>query len=232
MAGHLRGDEILSEVGAVVKRVSRAEDGCFRYGGGEFCIVLPNCTEERARDIYFARLRAEIESLEAGRADRLSWAERPLDELVRFIVDRYHSELRLELPELVALAEKVEDRHAEKSTCPRGLAAHLGQVYEAVLSHLAKEEEILFPMIVDGLGARAGSPIQVMEHEHLDHARNLRRTRELAHDFVPPQEACTTWQALYLRLDNLEAELMEHIHLENNVLFPRALSAGGGLTSR
>ena len=189
MAGHLRGDEILSEVGAVVKRVSRAQDGCFRYGGGEFCIVLPNCTEERARDIYFARL---------------------------------------ELPELVALAEKVEDRHAEKSTCPRGLAAHLGQVHEAVLSHLAKEEEILFPMIVDGLGARAGSPIQVMEHEHLDHARNLRRTRELAHDFVPPQEACTTWQALYLRLDNLEAELMEHIHLENNVLFPRALSAGAG----
>ena len=63
-----------------------------------------------------------------------------------------------------------------------------------------------------------------MLHEHHEHARNLQRTRDLAHDFVPPAEACTTWEALYLRLGILEADLMEHIHLENNVLFPRALN--------
>jgi diguanylate cyclase (GGDEF)-like protein len=61
--GHLRGDQILGEVGAVVKRISRAEDGCFRYGGDEFCIVLPNCVEERARDIYFERLKAGLRQL-------------------------------------------------------------------------------------------------------------------------------------------------------------------------
>jgi regulator of cell morphogenesis and NO signaling len=197
----------------------------FHREGLDYCCGGKRSLEEacRERGLASATILAEIESLEPGRADRLSWAERPPAELVRFIVDRYHSELRLELPDLVALADKVEDRHADKPTCPRGLAAHLRQVHEAVLSHLAKEEEILFPMIIAGMGARAGSPIQVMEDEHLEHARNLRRTRELAHDFVPPAEACTTWQALYLRLDNLEAELMEHIHLENNVLYPRAL---------
>ena len=66
-------------------------------------------------------------------------------------------------------------------------------------------------------------PVQVMEQEHQDHGANLKRLRALAHDFVAPPEACATWQALYLGLEELERMLMEHIALENNVLFPRAL---------
>jgi regulator of cell morphogenesis and NO signaling len=66
-------------------------------------------------------------------------------------------------------------------------------------------------------------PIRVMLQEHDDHGANLARTRALTTDFVPPPEACTTWRALYGALEKLEADLMEHIHLENNVLFPRAL---------
>ena len=62
-----------------------------------------------------------------------------------------------------------------------------------------------------------------MEHEHREHAKNLARLRELAGGFVPPEEACESWRALYLGLAQLESELMQHIHLENNVLFPRAL---------
>jgi regulator of cell morphogenesis and NO signaling len=151
------------------------------------------------------------------------WTDRPLEELVGFIVDRYHATLRRELPELVALAEKVETRHADKRTCPRGLAAHLRGVHEGVLDHLAKEEQVLFPMILAGHGAHAWGPVHVMEQEHRDHAANLQRIRDLTANLVPPPEACTSWKALYLRLDELEAELMEHIHLENNVLFPRAL---------
>ena len=64
-----------------------------------------------------------------------------------------------------------------------------------------------------------------MEAEHVDHGENLARMRALAGDLVPPPEACTTWRALYLGLGTLERELMEHIHLENNVLFPRVLMA-------
>jgi len=70
-----------------------------------------------------------------------------------------------------------------------------------------------------------GGPIQVMEAEHTDHGENLAHMRTLAGDLVPPPQACTTWRALYLGLLQLERELMEHIHLENNVLFPRALMA-------
>ncbi|MCA9587981.1 MAG: hemerythrin domain-containing protein, partial [Myxococcales bacterium] len=87
------------------------------------------------------------------------------------------------------------------------------------------EEQVLFPAIHGGrLGAPVHMPIRVMMQEHDDHGENLRRMRELATGYVPPPEACATWRALYAGLEKLEAELMEHIHLENNVLFPRALN--------
>ena len=152
------------------------------------------------------------------------WDLRPLPELITFIVDHYHHRLRLTLPELIAMAEKVESRHGEKATCPRGLAAHLHRVHAEVLDHLMKEEGVLFPMILAGRGAAAVGPVHVMEMEHDDHKRNLDVLRTMTTRFVPPAEACVTWRALYLGLAQFEQELMEHIHLENHVLFQRALT--------
>ena len=94
---------------------------------------------------------------------------------------------------------------------------------QVAVDHLAKEEQILFPLIRAGRGPLAGGPIHVMEAEHEDHRENLERTRRLAGNLVAPPEACATWRALCLGLVDLERELMEHIHLENNVLFRRAL---------
>jgi len=152
-----------------------------------------------------------------------SWAGRPSSELIDFILQRYHAGLRDEVAGLLALAEKVERVHAEKPACPRGLAAHLGQVLSALESHLDKEEQILFPLIRAGGGADARTPISVMMREHEDHGASLSRTRELTNDLVAPPEACGSWRALYQGLARLETDLMEHIHLENNVLFPGAL---------
>jgi regulator of cell morphogenesis and NO signaling len=171
-----------------------------------------------------ATVLAELEA-PAAEDDLTAWSERPAPELVRHIVTRYHEALRRDLPALIAMAEKVEARHADKPTVPLGLANHLRVMHLAVLDHLGKEESILFPAILSGRGAMCGGPIQVMEAEHVDHGQNLARMRALAGDLVPPPEACTTWRALYLGLATLERELMEHIHLENNVLFPRVLMA-------
>lgn len=154
-----------------------------------------------------------------------SWTDRPLDELIDFILARYHAPLRQDVAGLIELARKVERVHAEKATCPRGLTDHLEGVLDALESHLGKEEQILFPLIRSGHGARAHMPVKVMMSEHEDHGESLRRTRELTADLVAPPEACTSWRALYGGLARLEGELMEHIHLENNVLFPRALDA-------
>jgi regulator of cell morphogenesis and NO signaling len=157
--------------------------------------------------------------------DQRRWDEAPITALVEHIQTVYHARLREQLPALIAMARRVETRHADKASCPRGLAAHLEAMHEAVLEHLQKEEQILFPMIVGGMGRRAGGPVHVMEVEHEHHGQNLERVRRLTTDLVPPDEACTTWRALYLGLQQLEQELMEHIHLENNVLFRRALVA-------
>ena len=151
------------------------------------------------------------------------WTERPVDDLVRHIVEHYHARLREQMPALVAMAERVEVRHADKPSVPRGLAAHLARMQEAAFAHLEKEESGVFPQILHGAAADCGGIVHALEHEHEEHGAALPRTRSLAGGLVPPPEACTTWRALYLGLVQLERELMEHIHLENNVLFPRVL---------
>lgn len=169
-------------------------------------------------------LLAEVERETVRATDPLSAVENTAAQIIAHIVERYHEPLRVELPELVAMAKKVEKVHGEKASCPHGLGALLAAMHADMLEHMAKEEQVLFPMIIGGAGARAGAPISVMTREHDDHGANLRRVRELTTDHIPPAEACTTWRALYIRLAELEAELMDHIALENNVLFPKALA--------
>ena len=166
----------------------------------------------------------EIEAETAGPKQEVRWDRRSLEELILHILKTYHEPLKAEVPRLVDLAAKVEDVHADKPDCPTGLSKLLADIQLAVESHLAKEEQILFPLIIAGRGQTAHMPVQVMIHEHDDHGRNLRRVRELTHDLRLPEDACASWRELYRALAELETELMAHIHLENNILFPRALA--------
>ena len=191
----------------------------------DFCCggqrLLEDVCAEKGLDPSAILIEISNEDYTVG--DLSGWASRPLNQLIDFIEDQYHQRHRADLPELIAMATKVEKVHAEKPTCPHNLAAHLRNVQSAVLDHLAKEEQVLFPMIRDGHLGQVNAPIRVMEQEHEDHGRNLVYLRTLAHDFIAPPESCATWKALYLRLNRFIDELMEHIHFENNVLFPRAL---------
>ncbi|HZO85515.1 MAG TPA: hemerythrin domain-containing protein, partial [Verrucomicrobiae bacterium] len=98
---------------------------------------------------------AEIEQESRDCSDAPRWEQRPLTELISYIVNYYHWRLREELPLLVEMATRVENAHKDKAACPRGLADHLRAIHCAVLDHLAKEETILFPIIEAGRGARA-----------------------------------------------------------------------------
>lgn len=142
------------------------------------------------------------------------------DGLIAHILERYHAVHRRELPELLLLAEKVEAAHAGHAEVPAGLASLLAQVAWEMESHLQKEEQILFPIMQDGGHPMIGHPIMAMRHEHDSHGDNLRRIEALTHDFQPPADACTSWIALYAGLKKFADDLMMHIHLENNVLFP------------
>ena len=83
---------------------------------------------------------------------------------------------------------------------------------------------ILFPMIKQGMGSQAMGPISVMESEHDDAGELLEVIKHTTHNVTPPPEACTTWKAMYNGINEMIDDLMEHISLENNVLFPRALA--------
>lgn len=176
------------------------------------------------KKIDAAAVLAEIESASATTPPGPEVMRMTVPALIDHILERYHQPLPAELARLRAMAEKVERVHADKPDVPHGLAAHVAAVESELLDHLAKEEQVLFPMLRASVGVAPRGPIAVMLREHDDHAENLRKTRRLAHDLVPPPAACNTWRALYLGLDALERELMEHIHLENNVLFPRVLA--------
>lgn len=152
------------------------------------------------------------------------WDERPVPELVDHLLEGYHKRHRDELPRLVALADKVENVHRAAPDCPTGLAAHLRTMADDLERHMQKEEQILFPMLLAGHGLYAAGPIQVMEAEHLEHGENLAHLHRLAGGFRTPAHACATWRDLYRALADFERALMQHIHLENHVLFPRVLT--------
>lgn len=163
------------------------------------------------------------------------WRQATSDELITHILQRFHERHRLQLPELVRLSRRVEMVHADRAECPHGLADHLEGMLQDLSSHMQKEEQVLFPLLRLGFPPMAQGPITVMRMEHDDHGVALARMAELAHGLVMPAGACNTWRALVNGLQTLRDDLMEHIHLENNVLFegltqtaPVACAGGGG----
>ncbi len=141
--------------------------------------------------------------------------------LIDHILSRYHETHRRELPELVRLARKVEAVHAGHPEAPRGLADTLEAIQVELEEHRQKEETELFPLMRQEHDSGAELPIAQMRLDHDRHGELLRRLDTLAHGFALPGDACRSWEALYVGTDKLIDDVMEHIHLENNVLFPR-----------
>lgn len=178
----------------------------------------------READLDAGAVLAELEREAPSEPPLEALDEADPAELTRFLRATYHASHRQELPRLTALAHKVERVHADRGDRPVGLAAHLARLTASLLAHMEKEEQILFPMIEAGRFEAAAGPIHVMELEHEEAARDLRETRRLTNDLVPPTDACPTWRALYLALETFERELMEHAGIENHVLFARVLA--------
>lgn len=141
--------------------------------------------------------------------------------LIGFILSRFHDTHRRELPELIRLARRVEAVHRDHEACPKGLAAFLEETAAELEDHMMKEEAILFPMLSAGHGAMARMPMSRMRYEHNEHGERLEQLAALTQAFTPPDGACTTWRALYAGCAKLDGDLREHIHLENNILFPQ-----------
>jgi regulator of cell morphogenesis and NO signaling len=142
-------------------------------------------------------------------------------ELTEHIIARYHEVHRRQLPELIGMSRRVEQVHAGKPGVPQGLADMLQKALGELEVHMRKEELILFPaMRRQGSGPLDG-PISQMRHEHQDHGDVLERMTAMTDNFVAPEGACGTWRALYAGAAEFKDDLVEHIRIENDVLFPR-----------
>lgn len=163
----------------------------------------------------------ELEALlrQGGDDDRWQGAENA--ELIEHILSRYHDVHRQQLPELIRLSARVELVHGGHPACPVGLTDTLERLQVELLSHMQKEERILFPMIARGITGMAVGPVSMMRAEHEGHGESLAELRRVTRDLTLPAGACNTWTALYTGLETLVQDLMDHIHLENNVLFQR-----------
>lgn len=165
-----------------------------------------------------------------------NWADKSLSSLSSHIMAKHHSYVKRELPRLAQLAQKVVNRHGStKSELPI-IAASLMQIDEELTQHLAKEEAILFPYIAaleqsvakrtakpDNCFGTVANPIAMMIQDHDAAGSLIGEIRRLSGDFTTPDDACPTFHAFYDGLREFEQDLHQHIHLENNILFPRAV---------
>ena len=186
----------------------------------DFCcgghLSLSSAVAEKGLDLE--AVMAELSQLQ--RTDTAPEASDPVA-LIDHILSRYHEVHRAQLPELIRMAHRVESVHRANPDVPAGLGELLEFMQADLISHMQKEEGILFPMLKAGGRGMAVHPIGVMREEHTSHGEQLDRLMALTHDATPPHGACNTWRALYAGIDQFADDLIAHIHLENNQLFPQ-----------
>ena len=151
------------------------------------------------------------------------WETAPFGATVDHILQRYHNVHRAQFEELVPLAQKVAQVHAD--TFSAEIAELLAYMQNELLMHMMTEERMLFPMINQGVGRGAAMPISVMMHEHEEHDRAIARLKELTDNFQAPEGACGSWTRLYALAKEMVEDLNDHIHLENDILFARVLDS-------
>ena len=177
------------------------------------------------------------ESSAASRAPELpDFRQTSLQDLIDHILGKHHVYVRQELPRIQQLLTKVMARHGANHPELAITQRLFVQVSEELMSHMMKEEMILFPYITEleaamNLGRPApqpafGSvknPVRMMEMEHEEAGNAFRQMAAASNHYTPPEDACDSYKALYAALKEFEADLHQHIHLENNILFPRAV---------
>jgi regulator of cell morphogenesis and NO signaling len=166
----------------------------------------------------------------------VDWSQASLRQLIEHIVATHHAYVKRELPRLAVLAQKVVNRHGDTQTHLPAIQNAVTQLDDELTHHLAKEENILFPYIAaleaamvsgsafpDACFGAVANPIAMMTSEHEAAGTLLAAIQSLSSNFVTPVGACPTYHAFYDGLKEFQQDLHQHIHLENNILFPRAI---------
>ena len=185
------------------------------------------------RDLPVETIAGELDlTLSESESLFADYNQLPLSTLADHIVSTHHEYTKRELPQIFHYLQKVASKHGDRHNELYTILQKFSELKEEMEMHMQKEEQILFPRIKELENAIENNqrsaitiqiPIAVMEDEH-EHAGNLLGAiRDLSNNYNPPADACTTYRLSFAALRAFEEDLHQHIHLENNILFPRAI---------
>lgn len=228
-------NSIEAPIGTIVaEKLSRSR--VFEQYGLDYCcggqVSLNKACQEKGidpKEVLEALSASDAEVRESGSTD---WRQAALTELADHIEATHHAYLRSELPRLSHLMEKVVNAHSERHPELSTVSETLKALTAELTQHLAKEEQVLFPIIrkMDSTGdtdshcGAVANPIRVMEMEHNNAGQALASLRSLTNEYQAPEDGCTTYQALLAGLAELEFDIHQHILKESSILFPRAIA--------
>src|SRR5262245_14094181 len=210
--------------------------GVFERFGIDFCCGGRRSLAEACRtasadpDTVIRALRAL--STERNDDDVSEWS---LDRLIDHIESVHHAYVRAALPRIAGILNKLVEVHDARHPELRLIASSFRRLGGELEQHMLKEEQILFPYVRDLVEhegqlcmfrspfATVQNPIRMMEREHREAGDEMHIIRSLTGNYVAPKDACTTYRVCLKELQEFEQDLHRHIHLENNVLFPRAV---------
>lgn len=230
-------DETLGEIAA--KDLRKAE--VFKKYGLDFCCGGKKTVKEACAEKGIDVTKVENELLHTdnlpvgGRA--LPFNDWNLSFLADYIVNTHHSYVKKVIPDLQAYSEKVTKVHGRQHPELIEINKRVNDVCEEMAPHVIKEEKILFPFIKqleaasnkeleldNGFFKSVQSPIDMMVHDHEIVGKKMEEIRELSKNYTLPEDACASYSFLFKSLDEFENDLHIHVHLENNILFPKALA--------
>lgn len=228
-------DETLGQIAANDLRKAQI----FKKYGLDFCCGGKKTVKEACAEkgIDATKIEQELQQADKIPSSRpLPYNEWSLDFLADYIVNTHHSYVRKNLPDIRAYAEKVMRVHGNSHPELVKVYQAVEAVNEELTSHMMKEEKILFPYIKELAAVKNGSqpmqacqfgtiqnPVNMMEMEHEMVGKTLADLRILTNSYELPSDACASYSLLYRMLDEFEEDLHLHIHLENNILFPKAI---------
>jgi regulator of cell morphogenesis and NO signaling len=197
------------------------------------------CAEAKISvDEALERLEKSMTATAPGRDT--DWQDQPLADLIAYITNTHHVFVREECPRIEALAAKVVGVHRKNHPELLRVQETISALAQELSVHLMKEEQILFPYVIrleesfvagepapPAMFGTVVNPVRMMMQEHDGAGDALRTLRAVTEDYSAPEDACISYRTLYDALKGFEADLHQHIHLENNILFPRAVAMEG-----
>lgn len=218
----------------------------FKKLGIDFCCGGKKTLDEvcNTKGIDVEKVKAELATLDgAESANALAFDKWDIAFLSDYVINTHHTYVKENIPFISELANKVAHVHGDRHPEVIKVAEIFSQIAKDLGLHLMKEENILFPFVKQlAEAAKSGkkvspapfgtvkNPTQIMEMEHEQAGEDMSAIREVTNGYALPADACTSFTILYKKLQEFENDLFTHVHLENNILFPKAIALEKELT--